>query len=214
MSAARTASPRLRELARRPAPEPVNAPGERCDLCAEPLADDHRHLLDASGGHTVLCACRACSLLFDRSEAGGRHYKLLPRRRLRLDGFTVDDALWASLGIPVGLAFFVRDDASGRTTVGYPSPLGTTRSELDAAVWHDLARGHPALAELAADVEALLVHRVPGAPPQHWIVPLDDCYRLVAVVRAHWKGLAGGPEVWTRIQRFFTGLARPEPAHR
>jgi Family of unknown function (DUF5947) len=59
---------------------------------------------------------------------------------------------------------------------------------------------------MADDVEALLVNRAGGAR-QHWIVPLDDCYRLVALVRTHWKGLGGGPEVWSHVERFFTELS-------
>ncbi|GAA3028470.1 DUF5947 family protein [Streptomyces olivoverticillatus] len=197
---------RLWELARRPAAQPAEVVGERCDLCAEPVPAEHRHLLDTASGGAALCACRACALLFDRQEAGGQHYRLLPRRRLRLDGFAVDDLLWASLGVPVGLAYFVRESATGQTAVGYPSPLGSTRSTVEPSVWQELSGGHPALTDLADDVEALLVHRAKGAR-EHWIVPLDDCYRLVAVVRTHWKGLAGGPEVWDRIERFFTELA-------
>ncbi|MCA6096094.1 DUF5947 family protein [Streptomyces sp. SCA3-4] len=201
---------RLRDLARRTAPPSTRESGERCDLCAEPVPPGHRHLLDLSGGPGVLCACRACSLLFDRHAAGGRHYRLLPERRLRLDGHTIDDEAWATLQVPVGLAFFVHDSTSGRTTVGYPSPLGVTRSTVEPALWQDVADGHPALAGLADDVEALLVDRTRPAH-EHWIVPLDDCYRLAALVRTHWKGLGGGAEVHRHIREFFTALARPAP---
>ncbi len=76
---------RLRELARSPLPARRDTP-EQCDLCASPVPARHRHLRDVSGDD-VLCACRSCVLLFDRESAGGRHYRLLPERRLRLDGF-------------------------------------------------------------------------------------------------------------------------------
>ncbi len=201
------AASRLRDLARQPPPSEAAAQ-ERCDLCAQPLPEGHRHLLDLAAA-AVRCACRACALLFDRHEAGGRSFRLLPRRRLRLDGFAIDDLLWAGLGVPVGLAYFVLDGASGQVTVGYPSPLGATRSTVEPSVWQEVTAGLPASARLAEDVEALLVNRAKGTR-EHWIVPLDDCYRLVAVVRAHWKGLAGGPEVWDHIERFFAGLAEPE----
>ncbi len=110
--------------------------------------------------------------------------------------------------MPVGLAFFVRDSGSGEVTVGYPSPLGATRAVVRPQTWEDVARGRRELQELAEDVEALLVHRA-GNAREYWVVPLDDCYRLVAIVRTHWKGLAGGPEVWDRIGEFFTGLSAP-----
>jgi hypothetical protein len=38
------------------------------------------------------------------------------------------------------------------------------------------------------------------------VVPVDDCYRLVAIVRRHWRGMYGGDTVWEEIQRFFGGL--------
>ena len=128
---------------------------------------------------------------------------------MRLSGFRIDDVLWAGLGVPVGLAFFVRESADGGMSAGYPSPLGATRAEVDPQVWEEVARGYPGLADLADDVEALLVHRA-GEADEHWIVPLDDCYRLVAVVRAHWKGLSGGAEVWEHIEAFFSGLSESD----
>ena len=106
-----------------------------------------------------------------------------------------------------------RDGASGEVAVGYPSPLGVTRSAVAPEVWEELARGYPELAGLADDVEALLVHRSDGAD-EHWIVPLDDCYRLAAIVRTHWRGLSGGPEVREHIDAFFTGLSGPPPRTR
>lgn len=202
---------RLRGLLRRTQPAGGATAGtsaasqaERCDLCAEPLPEEHRHMLDVERD-VVLCGCGACSLLFGQSAAGGRHYRLLPARRTRLEHLRIDAALWARLGVPVGLAFFVRDGASGEVSVGYPSPLGVTRSAVEAEVWEAVAQGYPELAELADGVEALLVHRSDGGD-EHWIVPLDDCYRLAALVRTHWRGLSGGSEVHEHIEAFFAGL--------
>jgi hypothetical protein len=55
------------------------------------------------------------------------------------------------------------------------------------------------------DVEALLVNRVKGARRQ-WLVPIEDCYRLVAVIRTRWRGITGGKEVWREIDEFFDAL--------
>ena len=63
------------------------------------------------------------------------------------------------------------------------------------------------LAQLEPDVEALLVNRARGAR-EHWLVPIDDCYGLVGLIRTRWRGLTGGKEVWEEIGRFFDG-ARP-----
>jgi len=61
------------------------------------------------------------------------------------------------------------------------------------------------LRSMRSDVEALLVNRALGAR-QHWLVPIDDCYRLVALIRTRWRGLTGGREVWEELARFFEDL--------
>lgn len=184
------------------------ADGERCELCAAAVAAEHRHLLEMAR-RELRCACRACAVLFDRSAAGAggeERYLLVPDRRLLVEGFVLDDATWAELNIPVRMAFVV-EEAAGRATLVYPSPGGAVESPLEAATWERLRRANPVLRGLAADVEALLVNRT-GPVREHWIVPVDDCYALVGLLRTRWKGLAGGPEVWREITGFFTGLRR------
>ncbi|MFG2132938.1 DUF5947 family protein [Streptomyces sp. NPDC048751] len=185
---------------------------EQCDLCAEPLptGHPHRHVLQPASG-TVSCACRACAVLFDHGATSAGGYRLLPQERRRLDGLHIDDAVWAGLGVPVSLAFFTRSAETGEVTAAYPSPLGALRAIVPADSWQQVEQGHPDLPEHVTDVTALLVHRARGAA-EHWLVPLDDCYRLVAVVRAHWKGLDGGPEVWQRVEDFFVDLIEPTEA--
>ena len=39
-------------------------------------------------------------------------------------------------------------------------------------------------------------------------MPIDECYKLVGLIRTHWRGLSGGDEVWDEIARFFDRLAR------
>jgi uncharacterized protein DUF5947 len=201
------ATSRLARLARRSA-EPAPEPTERCGLCAAPVASAHRHLVDASK-HELLCACRACATVFDRDEAGGDRYRLVPERVRRLDGFDLDDATWAALAVPVGIAFFLRRRATPGTVAVYPSPAGATEAAVPPGAWDALAARNPVLATIAPDVEALLVHRARGAR-EDWLVPIDACYRLVAVVRTHWKGLGGGARVWTAIDGFFAALAAGE----
>lgn len=180
------------------------APESRCtcDLCAEPIPGGHRHLLDVHD-HTALCACRACSLLFQRDATGQGRYRLIPDRRMRLTGFSP-----ASLGVPVGLAFFVKR-TDGRVVAHYPSPAGATRWEIEPAAWETATGGRADLAGLAADVEALLVNlsTVRGRT-EAWLLPIDDCYRLVALVRGNWTGMTGGDRVWPEIERFFDELRR------
>jgi hypothetical protein len=173
-------------------------PVERCDLCSAPVAPGHRHLLDTER-REVQCACRACALLFSPGGASEGHYRLVPRRRLRLPPVPTD-----ALGVPVGLAFFVRG-ADGVVVAYYPSPAGATQWAVDERAWRDVVETCPELGGLEADVEALLVNTARGAR-QYWLVPIDDCFRLVAVVRREWKGLSGGGTVWPEVVRFFDEL--------
>jgi Family of unknown function (DUF5947) len=189
--------PRVRQLAAGPASESE----EHCDLCAAPVPPTHRHLVDLKD-RRMLCACRACALLFDSAAAGGGHLRLLPTRRRRLDDFVLDDAQWARLRIPVEMAFFFHNTDAERVSAFYPSPAGPTESLLELGAWTELSANNPTLAELEPDVEALLVSRARGMR-EHWLVPIDDCYDLVGVIRSRWRGFDGGGEVWTEINRFF-----------
>jgi hypothetical protein len=117
-----------------------------------------------------------------------------------------------ALGIPVGLAFFVRGP-DGVVVAHYPSPMGATRWEVDPQAWQRVVTACPTLADLAPEVEALLVNTARGAE-QRWLVPIDECYRLVAVVKTYWRGLSGGGQVWTEIEAFFDGLGRRAAGHR
>lgn len=199
-------SPRLARLAQRPSGGPAEAEAEeRCELCGLPLPPEHRHLLDIER-RGLLCACRACSTLFDRASAGGGHYRLIPDRRLALEDFELPAQAWERLRIPVEMAFFFRNSPAERVVAFYPSPMGATESRLELDAWEELERANPVLAQLEPDVEALLVNHARGARG-HWLVPVDDCYRLVAVIRTGWRGLTGGKEVWIDIDRFFAELA-------
>jgi hypothetical protein len=172
--------------------------GECCDLCATALPSPHRHLLDIEH-QEIACVCQACSLLFNRDAASDGRRRLVPRRRLRLP-----EVPTSTLGVPVGLAFFV-PRADGTVDAHYPSPAGPTRWEVDPAAWQDVVALCPPLADLAPDVEALLVNTA-RERCEHWLVPIDACFALVAVVRREWRGLSGGNRVWPEIDRFFETL--------
>jgi hypothetical protein len=194
---------RLRDLARKPA-RVSPAAEERCDLCGELLAPQHRHLIDVQD-RRLLCACRPCTILFDSRAAGGGHFRLVPDRTLYLADFALDDTMWQSLRIPVDLAFFFHSTPAGRVVAFYPAPAGATESLLELDAWNHLAASNPVLEQLEADVEALLVDRTRGAR-NHWLVPVDRCYELVGLIRTYWKGFGGGSEVWSQIDAFFDRL--------
>jgi hypothetical protein len=198
-------SSRLLRLAQG-SPVAEQAPEEHCDLCGELIAPDHRHLMDLST-RELRCACRACAVLFDSEAAGAGHYRLVPDRRLRLVDFRLDDMAWDELRIPVDMAFFFHNTEAGRVMAYYPSPMGPTESLLGLEAWTRLETANPVLRDLAPDVEALLVNRARGARAQ-WLVPIEECYRLVAVIRTRWRGFTGGKEVWEELERFFSDLDR------
>ena len=147
----------------------------------------------------MTCLCRACALLFERDQASRGLYRLIPQRRLRL-GRPGPSAL----GVPVGLAYFVRHPA-GEIVAHYPSPLGSATFAVDAEVWQSRVTACPPLAGLAPEVEALLVNTVRGQE-EHWIVPIDDCFRLTALIGREWTGMSGGSRLWPQIEAFFATL--------
>jgi Family of unknown function (DUF5947) len=174
---------------------------ERCELCAATLGAEHEHLLELAKGQ-VVCSCGACSILFGGDAR--QRFRRIPRDVERLEGFQLEDHEWESLLIPIKLAYFVNSTAAGKVVANYPSPGGAMESSLDLEYWSAIAERNPVLNRFAADVEALLVNRI--STPRYYRAPIDQCYRLVGLIRTHWRGLSGGERVWTEIDRFFERL--------
>ena len=193
---------------REASPVPGPAPVEQCDMCAAPVPPGHRHIVDLTD-RRIMCACRACALLFDSEAAGGGHLRLLPTRRRRLGDFVLDGAQWDRLRIPVDMAFFFYSTSAERVLALYPSPAGPTESLLELEAWTELEAANPVLNTMQPDVEALLVSRARDMN-EHWLVPVDDCYELVGLIRSRWRGFGGGEEVWAAIDHFFEDLPTRE----
>jgi Family of unknown function (DUF5947) len=175
---------------------------ERCELCDAELADEHSHLLEPTS-RRLACACEACAMLFS-AQAGAR-YRRVPRRIRFLPDFQMTDADWDRLNLPIDLAYFVRSTPAGGIVAFYPSPAGATESLVSPESWEELAADNPMLRDLEPDVEALLVNRV-GEAREYYRVGIDECYKLVGVIRTKWRGLSGGSEVCGEIGRLFAGL--------
>lgn len=171
---------------------------ELCELCSAPIAPLHQHLLELEK-RQVLCACDGCAILFGGNAR--QRYRRIPRDLRRLDHFLMDDHEWESLLIPINLAFFVFSSAAARVLAYYPSPGGVMESTLDLDYWNVIVERNPILLRFEPDVEALLVNRL--STPQYYRAPIDHCYRLVGIVRTHWRGFSGGSQVWQEIDRFF-----------
>jgi hypothetical protein len=135
-------------------------------------------------------------------SAGG-----VPDRLLNLEDFEMSDAQWDNLRVPVDMAFFFYNTPAGKVVAYYPSPMGPTESLLELEAWEELETDNPVLKDMERDVEALLVNRARGAS-DHFLVPIDECYKLVGLIRTRWRGFSGGREVWDDIIRFFEDLGK------
>jgi Family of unknown function (DUF5947) len=177
---------------------------ERCEMCRERLDGRHGHVVEIEK-RSIVCACRACYLLFLSEGAAGGKYRSVPER-VRYDPATpLLDADWNELQIPVAMAFFFVNSALGRVVAGYPSPGGMTECELDLAAWDRLVTAYPLLAALAPDVEAVFVSRS-EAGNEVFLLPIDECYALVGELRRRWQGFDGGAEAHAALAAFLSGL--------
>jgi hypothetical protein len=183
-------------------PRPVEPAEERCELCTEPIAEEHGHLVDLEA-RSLLCACRGCYLLFTSDGAGGHRYRAVPDRYRRIADFELTATQWDSLQIPVSVAFFFHNSSLGGVAAFYPGPAGATESELPLDTWEEVADRYPELAELQPDVEAFLVRAAGPDPAQGYVVPIDACYELVGNLRLLWRGFDGGSEAREYLNTFF-----------
>ena len=177
-----------------------SAPKEHCDFCRNEIPNDHRHLLEL-GERAIICVCEPCWAI----RSGEGPYRPTGTRRILLDGFDLSEELWASFQIPVGLAFFFANGEEDRIVALYPSPAGATESELDFGAWAELVAANPGAVDLEPDIEALIVDRI-SEPPRYAIVPIDECYRLVGLIKTSWEGISGGDAVARSVAGFFAEL--------
>ena len=184
-----------------------NVSEERCELCAAAVGAEHEHLLETANRRLV-CVCQACAILFGGQS--GQRFKRVPSRIRFLPDFQLTDAQWDSLLVPINMAFFSASGASGRMIAMYPSPAGATESLLPLEHRDQIVAENPELRSMEADVEALLVNRLGAARGfpvnQYFLLPVDQCFKLVGLVRANWRGLSGGTELWAELERYFATL--------
>jgi hypothetical protein len=180
-------------------------PAERCDLCNTTLPDDHRHMLHLVD-RRIVCTCEACWALY----SGNAEYRPTGMRTLWLDGFECDEPTWAAFRIPIGLAFFMRSTVTNSVVAFYPSPAGATESELSLEAWESLVARNPVLEQLDSDAEALVVNRL-AKPAEYAIVPIDQCYALVGLIKSRWEGISGGSAIERAVPEFFAALRARAP---
>lgn len=191
----------LRQFVRR-----ERRPLERCELCSLELGADHPHLIELAQ-RRLICTCEACAILF---SGQGVKFKRIPRRAAALSDFTLTDAEWDGLMVPINMVFFFKNSLENRVIAMYPSPAGAMESLLALESWNEIVARNPVLRGMESDVEALLVNRLGysrgHSAPEYYLLPIDECYKLVGLIRMHWKGLSGGTEVWESLGQFFSRL--------
>lgn len=175
-------------------------PEERCDTCGAALGGEHGHNFEPAS-RRIRCACDSCAVLY------ASVYRPVPSEVRALPNFEMSDAQWDNLMIPISLAFFSHSTSANKIVALYPGPAGAAESLLRLDAWEEITAANPELLQAQPDVEALLVNRV-GAAREYFIVPIDECYKLVGLIRIHWRGLSGGAAVWGEIARFFDQLRR------
>jgi hypothetical protein len=182
---------------------------ERCEMCSRELGPEHEHLVEPAD-RRLICACEACAILFQGQDSA--RFKRVPRRVRFLQNFQLTDGQWDGLAVPIEMAFFFRSSPQEKVIALYPSPAGPTESLLSLDTWDDIILSNPVLLEMEADTTALLVNRVGRArgssPAEYYLAPIDECYKLVGIIRTHWRGLSGGTEVWRELSTFFTSLKK------
>ena len=204
------AEPKARRYGPTAAPSDLSGFGERrlgqadsdevCELCGAGIPADHRHLIHLDE-RRLLCACETCWSV----RSGEPAFRPAGVRTEWLEGFDLPDEAWASFGIPIGLAFFMITGEPERVVAFYPSPAGATESEIEPGSWDRLVALNPALGRLEPDSEALIVNRM-NDRHAHAIAPIDECYRLVGMIKSEWEGISGGEGPELAIERFFAEL--------
>jgi len=171
-----------------------------CELCPIGIGEDHRHLLHLDE-RRIVCVCETCWSM----RSGDPEFRPPGVRTLWLEDFVMPDEIWSEFQIPIGLAFLLRSGVTGSVVAMYPSPAGATESELELTAWDALCAVNPVLDNLEPDAEALIVNRT-GAEHEYAIVPVDQCYRMVGLIKSRWEGISGGQGAEQAIAEFFGGV--------
>lgn len=173
---------------------------EHCDLCDLTVPSKHRHLLHLEE-RRILCVCATCWAI----RSGDAAFRPAGNRTLWLEEFRLADELWASFGVPIGLCFFFNSGSAKKIIGLYPSPAGATECELYLDAWDELKSLNPVLETLEIDIEALIINRL-AEPAQYAIVPIDQAYELVGLIKANWEGISGGQGLKTAVEAFFESV--------
>ena len=213
MTALRPGGSALAGLRRIISERPAPVVGERCEMCAEPITDEHPHVVDLES-RALMCTCRGCYLLFTAEDAQLR-YRAVPDRYLSFPDVTLDARQYDELEIPVGLAFLFNSSVLNRTVAFYPGPAGATESELPLEAWTRVVEANPSYRCCAPMSKRCCSGGLTGAAssPATW----SQSMRVTpwsGQLRRLWRGFDGGTEAHQAMDDFFAEIAarsRPAP---
>jgi Family of unknown function (DUF5947) len=188
----------------------TGSPIEECELCAGSISVEHEHLLEPDA-RRVFCACRACAALFSQEQQRqSPRYLRVERRAARLSGVDIDDATWADLGVPVGLAFFTVRSRTGEVVATFPGRASIIETFVPLRTWSELERRFSQIRGILPDVEALLVRRT-SRHQDYFQLSVDHCYELSSMLRE--TDAPASPELGV-VQNFFARLEAQAGARR
>ncbi len=183
-------------------------PGSAASCVAEPIADEHGHLVDLEA-RNLMCACRGCYLLFTSSGAGRRPLPGGPRSVPRLPDFRLSPEPVGQPADPGERGVLLRElrarpgrrllsGSGGRDRVAAPARDlggGGRRQPRAGARWSPTSR--PSSSAPERD----------GGGAECFIVPIDACYELVGHLRLAVARLRRRPRGPRRSRR----VLRPDP---
>jgi hypothetical protein len=175
---------------------------ESCDFCKAAISQSHQHVINVET-RVVECVCDPCAVLFP-NHTNAKH-KRIPRTVHALPEFRMTEEQWEKLVIPIGIVFLYHSSRQRHVVGLYPSPAGAVESQLELGVWNEIERENPGLESLEPDVEGILIDRM-RKPHEYLRIPIDECFRLVGMVRVEWRGFTGGSAVRKRISSFVDSL--------
>ena len=129
-------------------------------MCSELIPEAHSHVVNLQH-RNLMCACRACYLLFTQTGAAQGRYRAVPDRYLYDPAFALTDGQWDDLQIPVKMAFFFRNSTPRPLRRLLPQPRDRPIL-LPLEVWATVLAANPAVADLESDVEVLLLSATAG----------------------------------------------------
>ena len=198
---------RARRAARRaPADPPQRArrpgAGERCEMCAEPIADEHEHVVDLAR-RSAACAPAGratCCSPTDGAAAGatGR----CPTATAPFADCTLPAG--TTLQIPVGAGVLLPQLGAGPDGRVLPGPGRGHRVRAAARRLGPVVGRQPAAGDARARRRgAAGARRAATAGSSCYLVPIDACYELVGQLRTLWRASTAARRRTRRSTPFF-----------